>query len=287
MQGKILIVDDDASIRELCQDSLKGEEYEVMTASSGEEAYELACREEFDVVLADIRMPGMNGLDLLKNLKSLNPGQIVIMFSGFGDTDVAVEAMKRGAHDYLAKPLVIDELKIILQKAIQQNRLREENQKLKLELQESQTAGSEELRAITLLQNVPRDSAQELLNLGKTYFFNTNEIIVAEGMTDSSLYFILDGEASVRQEGAELFRLGRGECYGEMNVFRQNLRSQCLTAENASQILKIDKRSLLDYFSKREERVFKLFVFNVLNSVYTKFRKASNCIVQLERALKE
>lgn len=287
MHGKILIVDDEPSVRDLCRDSLADEEYEVFTAASGEEAYQLAGQEEFDVVLADIRMPDMNGLDLLEKLKSINPGQAVIMFSGFGDTDVAVEAMKRGAYDYLSKPLIIDELKIILQKALQQNHLREENTKLKLELQESQIAGSEEVRAIPLLQNVPRDLAQELLNLGKTYFFNTNEEIVAEGDTDSNLYIILDGEVSVRQEGAELFRLGRGECYGEMNVFRQNLRSQCLTAENASQILKIDKRSLLDYFSKKEERTFKLFVFNVLNSVYGKYRKASSSIVQLERVLKE
>ncbi len=286
MREKILIVDDDPETLALCQEALSFENYEVVTSTNGENALGLTQQEEFEVVLSDIRMPGMNGLELLESLKRQNPEQIVIMISGFTDVDIAVEAMKLGAFDSLAKPLIVDELKITVNKALRQNRLRQENKILRQKLQEANIATASVPKVIPILQNLTQDTARELLEIGKVTSIATNEIILDEGLSDNHLYLVFEGEISVWQEGAEILRLGKGECYGEMNLFRHSLRSQRLVAEAPTQLFSMEKEALLSYFTQKEERIFKLFVFNVLNSVFNKCRKSASRIIQLERLLK-
>jgi len=286
MREKILIVDDDPETLGLCQNALEGERYQVVTASSAEDALQLAAEGEYDVILSDIRMPGVSGLELLENLKKLDPEQPVIMFSGFGDVDAAVEAMKLGAFDSLAKPLIVDELKVTINKALRQNRLRQENEKLKQELHDSHVAMANLPKIVPLLQNMTADVAREFLELGEVETINSNDIILEEGLLDNRLFIVLEGELSVWQEKAELFRLGKGECYGEMNIFRPGLRSQGLLVELPGQLLVLGKEEILNFFNKKEERVFKLFVFNALNSIFAKQRKACSRIIHLERMLK-
>ncbi len=286
MQEKVLIVDDDPEICTLCSEALDEEGYQVTTSTSAEEALELAEQEEFDVILSDIRMPGMSGLELVQNLKRLDPDQTIVMFSGFGDVDLAIEAMKLGARDSLPKPLNVDELRLTLGKAIHQNHLRRENEKLKQELQDSTIAMTNLPRFIPLLQNFPVDAGREFVELGHVVSLNSNDVILQEGSTDHRLYIVLEGELSVWQEKAELYRLGRGESYGEMNIFRQSLHNQGLLAELPAQLLIIEKEAIIDFFNKKEERIFKLFVFNALNSIFVKHRKACARIIQLEHLLK-
>lgn len=287
MGEKILIVDDDPEIRNLCVEALAQEDYQVYTSSSGDDAYDLARQETFAVVVSDIRMPGMDGLELLDSLKKINPDQAIIMFSGFGDVDVAVEAMKRGAFDYLAKPLILDELKITIRMALQQAQLRMENQKLKQELQETMAALSDATPAIPLLQNIPADAVKEFLNLGEMQTYNPPEVIMQEGVANKHLHIIFEGEVSVWQESAEIFRLGKFDCYGEMSVFRPNLSSQCLVVESQAKVLSIPRDAIFDFFGRKEERLFKHFILNSLNATYLKLRRASSRINQLERLLKE
>ena len=287
MEEKILIVDDDPEIRNLCVEALAKEKYQIITSASGEEAFDLARQHDFSVVLSDIRMPGMNGLELLNNLKEINPEQTVIMFSGFGDVDAAVEAMKRGAFDYLAKPLILDELKITIRMALQQTQLRRENQKLKKKLEESVAQASSGTPTIPLLQNIPAEVAKDFMELGTVRSFEQLDVIVQEGKTNGHLYLILDGEVSVKQDGAELFRLNKFDSYGEMQIFRPNLGTQTLTAESNCNILEIDRDSVMQFFSRKEEKLFKHFILNTLNSTYLKLRRASSRIHQLERLLGE
>ncbi len=287
MNHKILIVDDDPDIRKMCSEALSTEEYQVITSGNGEEAFDLAKKENFSVVLSDIRMPGMNGMELLVNLKNLNPDPTVIMFSGFGDMDTAVEAMKQGAFDYISKPLILDELKITIQMAIQQNQLRGENQKLKSELNETESPMNRSLTRIPLLNKFPDEDLEEFLNLGEIHAFSSQEVILEEGIADKNLYIITDGVVSVWQEGAELYRLGKFDNYGEINILRSNQRSQCLIAESNTNMLIIDKDIILAYFYQKEEKLFKHFIVNTLTSVFLKLRKACGRINQLERLLKD
>lgn len=286
MSEKILIVDDDPEILELCTSALAHEEYEITTSTNGEEAFDLVRQQSFDLVLSDIRMPGMDGLELLENLKKLDEDQTVIMFSGFGDVDVAVDAMKLGAFDSLAKPLSVDELKITIHKALRQHHLKQENRKLKMEIQENYIAMAAPPKVIPLLQNFTIDTSREFIELGEVFSYSTHETVLEEGISDHRLYIVFDGEFSVWQEGAQICKLGRGECHGEMNIFRLGLRSQSLIAETPGQILVLEKQAILNFFNQKEERIFKLFVFNALNSIYTKYRKTCSRIYQLERKLK-
>src|SRR5918995_1647293 len=102
---RILIVDDEENVLALCQTILQKRGYEVERASTAEEALDRLESELFDVVITDLKMPGMSGLDLLSKGKALNPFMPFIMLTGFGTVHSAVEAMKEGAYDYLIKPV--------------------------------------------------------------------------------------------------------------------------------------------------------------------------------------
>ncbi|RJQ47853.1 MAG: response regulator [Gaiellales bacterium] len=286
MREKILIVDDDPEIRSLCQESLGGEDYEVVTSASGEEALEMATQSSFDVVLSDIRMPGISGIELLESLKRANPEQVMVMFSGFTDVDVAVEAMRLGAIGSLSKPLIVDELKLTINQALHQNRLRQENVKLKMELHESHVAQVLVPKLIPLLQNFSLEACREFVEMGRIVGLGANEILLEEGVADQHLYIVFEGELTVWQDGVEVHRLGKGESYGEMSVFRPGMRSPGLATEIPSQVCVIEREAIMNFFSRKEERLFKLFIFNALNSIFTKYRKSNMRIVQLERMLK-
>lgn len=131
---KVLVVDDEESIREFFEIMLKREGYEVWTASNGKEALERLKKGRADLILSDIQMPEMSGLELLSKVKEQDPEALMIMITAFGSTETAVEAMKLGAYDYVQKPFKIDEVKIILRQALERKQLQSENVQLKKEL---------------------------------------------------------------------------------------------------------------------------------------------------------
>lgn len=113
MSYKILLVDDDREFREEFQDAF--EEYDVLQASSGSEALDILKRpNEIDIVVLDVMMPGMRGTETLKEIKKLSPSLAIVIVTGFSSTEVAVEALKGHADDYIEKPINIDRAKEIL-----------------------------------------------------------------------------------------------------------------------------------------------------------------------------
>lgn len=132
----ILIVDDEPLIRKSLNEILRLEGYKVSMAASGNEALERLKQDTVNIVISDIKMPGIDGVELLKVLKKENPKISVILITGHGNIETAVEAMKLGAFDYITKPLLDNEIKIIIQKIIEQRKLIEENISLKEELAE-------------------------------------------------------------------------------------------------------------------------------------------------------
>ncbi len=131
---RILVVDDEESIREFFEIMLKREGYEVSTASNGREGLEALKASPADLVISDIQMPEMSGLDLLAKAREFDSELVCIMITAFGSTETAVEAMKLGAYDYIQKPFKIDEIKIIVQQALEKRSLKLENAQLKKEL---------------------------------------------------------------------------------------------------------------------------------------------------------
>ena len=102
--ARILVVDDEGAIRYSISKTLQRVGYQVHTAASGEEALDLMKRQDYDVVLTDIRMPGLSGVDLLAKIKERAPDAVVILLTGYASLETAIESLRLGAHDYLVKP---------------------------------------------------------------------------------------------------------------------------------------------------------------------------------------
>jgi two-component system response regulator PilR (NtrC family) len=121
-KGKILIIEDEKSMREVLKILLEGEGHEVTMASDGLEGLSCIDKDIFDLVITDLKMPKVNGFEVLKKIKESSPDTIVIMATAFGNTETAIEAMKLGAYDYISKPFNIDEIRLIVKKAIEKKR---------------------------------------------------------------------------------------------------------------------------------------------------------------------
>jgi two-component system response regulator PilR (NtrC family) len=125
--GSILVVDDERSMREMLSIMLKKEGHDVVVADCGKAAVEILRRRPVDLLISDIKMPGMSGVDVLRAAKEIDDAIVGIMITAFKSTDSAVEALRLGAHDYIDKPFDIDKLKAAISGAFEQRRLRECN----------------------------------------------------------------------------------------------------------------------------------------------------------------
>jgi len=130
-RGRILVVDDERSMRELLTIVLRREGHHVLLAETGEVALATLERDTIDVLISDIRMPGMSGVDLLRAAKRLDPDIVGIMITAFASTETAVEALRLGAYDYITKPFDVEELKAKVRNALERRDLRQENVLLK------------------------------------------------------------------------------------------------------------------------------------------------------------
>ncbi len=130
-QARLLIVDDEENVRVSLQGVLQDEGFRVDCAASGRECLKLLERRSYDAVFLDVWLPEMDGLEALRELRRLRPGQYVIMISGHGSIETAVAATKLGAFDFIEKPLTTGKVLLVLEHALRQKRLEEENQSLK------------------------------------------------------------------------------------------------------------------------------------------------------------
>jgi two-component system response regulator PilR (NtrC family) len=133
-QGLIHIIDDEPIIHEVLGDLLTSEGYEVESSLNGEEALEKYSPDTWDLILLDLLMPGMNGIEVLKRIKKIDPQAVIIIITAYASVDSAVSAMKIGAFDYIQKPFKHDELLLILERAREHKNLQDENIRLKDEL---------------------------------------------------------------------------------------------------------------------------------------------------------
>ncbi len=130
----ILIVDDEQSMREFLSILLEKEGYTVRTASHAREALQYIEEQIFSLIISDIKMPGMDGLKLLEAIRKISPDTQVLMITAFGSTDTAIEAMKKGALDYVIKPFKVDKIKMTIRNALKKIDLEQENALLRREL---------------------------------------------------------------------------------------------------------------------------------------------------------
>jgi PAS domain S-box-containing protein len=143
-RGSILVVDDEKSIRSILSRELEAIGYTCMSAASSEEALETASLHDFDIVLTDLRMPGMSGMDLLSEMTAGHPDTAVILITAVSDVETAVEAMKLGASDYVTKPFKLDDIVVRVDRALERTRLIRENRDHRLRAAEQSLQESEE-----------------------------------------------------------------------------------------------------------------------------------------------
>ncbi|MBI3014137.1 MAG: sigma-54-dependent Fis family transcriptional regulator [Candidatus Tectomicrobia bacterium] len=166
VREKILIIDDEEGIRQLFVRLLHGAKYEVHPFERGAPALESMQRETYDLVITDLRMPGMDGMEVLERVRQERPELPVIVLTGHGTVESAVEAMKRGAYDYITKPVQPEEIELTIEKALREKRLSEENRILKEQLTERYSLDallgkSPKMRELfqLILQVAPSDAA--------------------------------------------------------------------------------------------------------------------------------
>lgn len=131
---RVLIIDDEDSMRHMLSVILKREGYDSVAFADARKALEYLDGDDFDFILCDIRMPGMDGLEFLKTLRDKGAQRTVIMMSAYGTIDMAIECMKLGAYDYISKPFKADEIILTVKKAEERERLKRENTRLKEEV---------------------------------------------------------------------------------------------------------------------------------------------------------
>src|SRR5687768_14940668 len=135
MKPRILVIDDEAAIRDSLRMILEYEDYQFTGAASGQEGIALVQRDRPDLVMLDIKMPGMDGMEVLRKLRAHDETLPIVMISGHGGSAAAVEAIKAGALDFLDKPLSSERVIVTLQNALKQSELKEQNRELKLAME--------------------------------------------------------------------------------------------------------------------------------------------------------
>ena len=136
--GRILVVDDERSMQEFLEIFLRREGFDVTTAGDVDSAL-VACEGgDFDLVITDVQMPGRDGIELLREIRDHSPETVVVMITAFASSDTAITAMKEGAYDYITKPFKVDEIRLVIEKALEKKLLSGENRRLRSELR-SQT----------------------------------------------------------------------------------------------------------------------------------------------------
>ncbi|MFC1555308.1 sigma-54-dependent transcriptional regulator, partial [candidate division KSB1 bacterium] len=236
MANKILIIDDDSLMRDFLEETISRMNIEVKTAANGEEGIEYFKQSEFDMVISDIRMPDLSGIEVLKHVKAVDPDMTVIMMTAYGTIDNAVEAMKEGAFDYITKPFSADAIELIIKKVLRYISLENENRQLRKELDgiygfDNIVGKSTKMKKIfDTLESVAKSSAtifiqgpsgtgKELVARAIHYnsprankpFIKTNCAALPEGIMESELF----GHEKGAFTGAIKTKMGRFEAANE------------------------------------------------------------------------
>jgi len=189
MSGSILVVDDEKGQREILTAILTRESYRIVDVPGGREALERLKEEEFDLVLTDLKMRGMTGMELLENILTENPNQCIVIMTAHGTIDSAVDAMRKGAFDYLEKPLDRQDLLLTLERAFERIMLLRENRVLHKKLEESQGIQSiigdhPKIKEVFRIVNKIAPTGSTVLIYGES---GTGKELVARAIHDKSL----------------------------------------------------------------------------------------------------
>jgi two-component system response regulator AtoC len=184
--AQILLVDDEPDILEILKDNLESADFRIMTAQDGLAALDVFEEHHPDLVVLDIKMPGLSGIEVLKRIRTKHPNQLVVMITAFGTVEQAVEAMKAGAYDFITKPLDPDHVRMVVDKALEKRRLTDEVQYLRAELKNTfdEIIGESEalIKALKTVEQVAHSDSTVLIR-GET---GTGKELIARALHEKS-----------------------------------------------------------------------------------------------------
>ena len=193
-QPHVLIIDDEPLMRISIADAMKAEGYQAKVASTGPEGMELIKKEPFEIVISDLRLPGLDGLRILQTCKEVSPRTGVIVITAHGSVETAVEAMKMGAYDYVTKPFSMDELILIVKRLVKVLELEDENRSLREELE-----GRFSFKGLLGKNDRMREVLEKVKLVAPT---DSTVLIVGESGTGKELVANAIHHNSARREGA-------------------------------------------------------------------------------------
>jgi two-component system response regulator AtoC len=187
----ILVVDDEASQRDLLAGFLRNKGYAVTTAASGKEAIEKNAMTGFDLAILDLKMPELDGIETIERMKEVDPQTYFVILTGYGTVESAVQAMKRGAYDYLSKPVNLDELEVMIERI-------QDEQGVHQELEMLREAAEEKFKFDSFIAESPR--MQETLSLiSRTACSDSNVLLLGESGTGKDIVARMIHGASLRK----------------------------------------------------------------------------------------
>ena len=200
----VLLVDDEPDIIEILEMVLREEEMDVYTSRSGREALDVLRNREVDVVVSDIRMPDLTGVELLREAKQLSPDTVFVMMTAFASTETAIEALQHGAFDYLTKPFKMEELKSIVLQALRQRSLKPVAPPSQAELEARQSKRLFQALARTQIVGKSERMLEVYRTIGTVAAGESTVLITGESGTGKELVARAIHEASLRKDGAFL-----------------------------------------------------------------------------------
>ncbi len=199
---KIIIVDDEAEMRDRLRDVLEEQNYWVRTVGDGPQAIEQAKKDEFNLALIDLMLPGMGGLELMREMSRISPKLLVIFLTGFASLETAIEAIRQGAYDYITKPFEPSALVTTIERGLEKQRLSGENEKL-LESLKEKTQKLEELYLGSLTALAATIDARNFHTLRHSEQVTKYSLEVAKGLDLS------EGETEKLEQAGRLHDIGK------------------------------------------------------------------------------
>ena len=197
-KGRVLVIDDELGIRMGCQRALSSQDYSVDSAASGETGLEKIAKEGYDLVLLDIMMPGMSGMETLKRIPEIDPNVVCIVITGYATVELAVQAIKQGAYDFITKPFDADTLLLTVDQGMERHRLSLQAQRL------------EEMEARTRELTHQKQDLERLDRMKSTFTLTVaHELRAPVAAIQSYLRLILDGYISPEKQRHYLERAER------------------------------------------------------------------------------
>ncbi len=289
----ILVVDDELIVRDSLSDWLAEDGYNVSTVKNGNEALKLVNEKDWDVLLVDLKMPGLSGLDVLLKVKEINPNTPVIIMTAYATVDTAVEAIKKGAYDYITKPFNPEEITLTLKKIIAHQKLVKENILLKDELKKRYYLGNiigkspKMLKVFELVKMVANTKSNVLIT-GES---GTGKEVIARAIHETGNRkeqpFIAISCAALPDTllESELFGYEKGAFTGAVNSRKGKIEIANKGTLFLDEIGEISTKTQLDLLRFLEEREFRRLGGEKLISVDVRIITATN--KNLELAIKQ